>query len=164
MNYDPRAVANEFLDLAAAESKTITPMKLQKLVYYAYGWCLAIIEEPLFDEGVRAWKFGPVVPSVYYEFREYGNDVITSRALDAMFQPIQLTSMPGTETHTERVRLLIRKVWDVYKKYSAVQLSNATHQPGTPWRQIYDKHDGKIPASCCIDDDLIKEYFLAPAQ
>jgi uncharacterized phage-associated protein len=164
MNYDPRAIANEFLDLAAAEGKTVDPMKLQKLVYYAYGWGLVTIGEPLFSEGVQAWKFGPVIPSVYYEFRAYGNNAITDRARDVISEPLRLVALPGEEACTESVRRLLKRVWDVYKKYSAVQLSNATHQPGTPWHQVYDKHHGEIPARCCIADDVIRTYFRAQAQ
>ena len=31
---------------------------------------------------------------------------------------------------------IIRKVWEIYGKYSAVQLSNMMHAPGTPWDQV----------------------------
>lgn len=45
---------------------SITPLKLQKLIYYAQAWSLALPERayPLFDEDMQAWAHGPVVESV----------------------------------------------------------------------------------------------------
>ncbi len=40
-------------------------MKLHKLLYYAAGWHLGFTGEPLFDEDIEAWQYGPVVPSIY---------------------------------------------------------------------------------------------------
>src|SRR5947209_3400405 len=80
MPYDAKAIANYFLDLAEAEAKSLTPMKLQKLVYYAHGWHLALTGRPLLDEEIQAWSFGPVIRSLYNEFREFGAEPITRRA------------------------------------------------------------------------------------
>ncbi|QLH42366.1 MAG: DUF4065 domain-containing protein [Coxiellaceae bacterium] len=57
-------------------------MKLAKLIYVAHGWSLALNDVPLIDEAVQAWKFGPVIESVYHEFKHFGNDVINSLAID----------------------------------------------------------------------------------
>ena len=43
----------------------MTAMKLQKLVYYSQAWSLVWDEKPLFDEKIRAWANGPVVPDLY---------------------------------------------------------------------------------------------------
>ena len=39
----------------------ISNLKLQKLAYYAQGFCLAMHGRPLFPEAIKAWKHGPVV-------------------------------------------------------------------------------------------------------
>jgi len=44
-------------------------MKLQKLVYYAHGWHLALNNEPLIDEQVECWQYGPVISSLFHEFK-----------------------------------------------------------------------------------------------
>jgi uncharacterized phage-associated protein len=72
--YSSKAVANTFLDIAKANNVAdISPMKLQKLIYYAHAWHLAFLGQPLIKEEVQAWKFGPVIPDVYFEFKECGN-------------------------------------------------------------------------------------------
>src|SRR5437762_397203 len=80
--YSARALANTFLELAKEEGKSLSPLQLQKLVYYAHGWNLGIRNAPLIDAPIEAWRFGPVVQSLYHEFKEYGNNPITSPAQD----------------------------------------------------------------------------------
>ena len=68
--YSSKAVANSFLDIAEAGNvNDISPMKLQKLVYYAHAWHLAFLGQPLIREEVQAWKFGPVIPDVYFNIQ-----------------------------------------------------------------------------------------------
>lgn len=43
---------------------------LQKLLYFSQAWSLVIDGRPLFEEELKAWKYGPVVPSVYYGYRQ----------------------------------------------------------------------------------------------
>src|SRR5258708_4614205 len=130
MPFPAKAVANEFLKLAKQDGKTLTPMQLIKLVYFAHGWHLALTGKPLLDERVEAWKYGPVVPSLYHEFKRYGNEEITDFArkdevinkdgkLTIGYSPIKLEG-EGAEYASQ----LVKKIWEVYGKYSAVQLSN----------------------------------------
>jgi len=83
MGHTAKAVANYVLDLSEREGVEITPLKLQKMVYIAHGWHLAIRGQPLVtDEYAEAWDHGPVFPSLYYEIREFGKKPITRRAPD----------------------------------------------------------------------------------
>jgi uncharacterized phage-associated protein len=61
MPYPAAAIANEFIKVAKRNGVLLTPMKLQKLVYFAHGWYLALLGKPLINEPVEAWKFGPVI-------------------------------------------------------------------------------------------------------
>ena len=82
MSYPAKAVANYFIDIARCEGEQLSPMKIQKLVYFAHGWYLALYDEPLLDEKIEAWRYGPVVPSLYHEFKRYGSGTIERYAID----------------------------------------------------------------------------------
>ena len=56
--FSPKAIANFFLSLAKQSGEAITPMKLQKLVYYAHGWFAGHTGTPLINETVEAWHTG----------------------------------------------------------------------------------------------------------
>ena len=63
--YSAKAVANTLLSRSKELGiNDITPMKLQKLIYYAHGWLLAFLGTALIKEGVQAWKYGPVIHTV----------------------------------------------------------------------------------------------------
>lgn len=55
--------------------------------------------------------------------------------------------------------------WGLVDPDSAVRLSNATHAPGTPWNQIWEKYQnqGGIPKNTIIPDEMLQEYFSALA-
>src|SRR5450631_518283 len=56
-----RAVADYFLSLVDEEAgDSLSNLKLQKLVYYAQGFSLALTGKRLFDEAIEAWEHGPV--------------------------------------------------------------------------------------------------------
>ena len=158
MAYEARAVANYFLELAKNEGAELNPMKLLKLVYFAHGWHLAVRGEPLCIEMVEAWKYGPVFPSVYHEFKKYGPDTITGYAEKGrnVFRWKERYSIPVTDKG-ENARALIKKVWDVYKKRSAAELSALTHVKNTPWYNAWWR-TGEIKG-IIIDNEAIERYF-----
>lgn len=162
MAYPAKAVANEFLKLAKADGKPISPMKLLKLVYFAHGWFLAITDQPLIEERVEAWQYGPVIPVLYQEFKRFGNDPITARATDApryeggkFISDIPYIDVSACDPSASEAKALIEKVWKTYGSHSAGQLSSATHQPGTPWEQTYVQGQ----RSLVISDEVIKGYY-----
>lgn len=153
--YRPEAIANYFLDLASKEGEKIDPLKIQKLVYFAHGWNLAIYDKPLISEPVEAWRFGPVISDLYQAFKHYGNEPITAKAekYDFTRAPYRrfAPEIPETDMAT---RMLVKKVWDAHKVYTGIQLSNVTHQPGTPWANTWGKKNTSY-----IPDEEIKAYF-----
>ena len=64
----PSEVTNFFLRKSWKEGSDITVMKLIKILWFAYGFWLALTKKRLFDEQFEAWRYGPVVPSIYHEF------------------------------------------------------------------------------------------------
>jgi uncharacterized phage-associated protein len=153
------AVANEIILLAKAAGRPPTQMKLQKLIFFAHGWHLALADAPLVDEQFQAWKYGPVIPSVYQKFKQYGTMGITGLGLEA--KRIGETGIEWIPPHLEPGAAfdaaLLRKIWEVYGHFTGNQLSAMTHAPDTPWtraRQQYgDVFDIPIP------DEDIKQYF-----
>ena len=86
MAYDPVTVANRFIELAASKDRALTSMQLNKLTYVAHGFYLAINKRPLIDEPVQAWKYGPVVPSLYRRLKPYGGDPIPEKIKPGFWQ------------------------------------------------------------------------------
>ncbi len=157
MPVDTKAVVNRFLDLGDRDGIGISPMKLQKLLYYAHGWHLALTNEPLLGDRVEAWRYGPVVAEVYHMFKGFGNSPI--RGVRAK-RPVYAENRLGFETpeipqEANEARKVVDRVWDVYKTLSAAQLSNMTHGEGTPWS------GAKAAGSRIIEDEDIKAYFYS---
>ena len=90
-SYDPRAIANEFIKLNVG---TMRQMKLQKLVYMAHGWNLAIHREPLVKERIEAWDGGPVMRSIWNQIRDYGFNAKGYLMGDAKGKPYKADLQP----------------------------------------------------------------------
>lgn len=158
---DSLAVANYFLDLASESKKTLDQMKLQKLVYFAHGWHLATNGSPLINECVEAWEYGPVVPSIYHAFKQFGSGQITEKASRLEFiDPDSACFQFITPAIDEpRAKRLLKQIWETYGEFSAVQLSNMTHEADSPWSKTYATAHGRKGVD--IPDSMIKEYFDA---
>ena len=160
------AVANEFIEISLDRQKPVTPMKLLKLVYFAHGWHLGLYGSPLINEQVEAWKYGPVVESIYYEVRSYGTNSITSLISRTDFATME-TTVPRVDGSTSggiRAISLIERVWDLYSPYSGIKLSNMTHQPGSPWFKIWKPMESNPIKGTNIPIETIKEHFAALAN
>jgi uncharacterized phage-associated protein len=156
MAYPASTVANYFLDLAEAEGKQLSPMQLQKLVYFAHGWYLALTGQLLVNEHVEAWKFGPVFPSLYQAFKQYGGGPILGRA------PKPDTDTDSVTVISEADKRILRRVWEVYGSWSAEQLSQLTHLPNGPWHKTRRQNPNRLGSD--IPDSDIREYFLRKAK
>lgn len=116
----------------------ITNLKLQKLVYYAQGFSLAIFGHPLFEEDIEAWAHGPVVPELYRNYKIYGSESIPppSRFDDSCIDVDDAS--------------LLDEVYEVFGQYSAWKLRDMTHAE-PPWTTT--------PTSEVIPHAVLKEYF-----
>jgi uncharacterized phage-associated protein len=159
MLYSTKSVANYFLELAKKNGQVLTPMKLQKLVYYAMGWFAGYKGKPLVDEAPEAWQYGPVFPTLYHEFKQFGSGPITRKAteLNHDFEDEEV-SVPEDPD----VRGFLDNIWKSYNRYTGVALSEMTHAIGTPWELTWRKAQGVRNVS--IPFDIIKEYFEATAE
>lgn len=115
-------VANYFLAKADPEiGDTISNLKLQKLVYYAQGFYLAIFDQLLFPEEIKAWAHGPVVPELYQAFKQFGSDGIPCP------DSVDFSIYDGETAE------LLDEVWAEYGQYAAWKLRDLTHNE-PPWR------------------------------
>ena len=161
MGCSAKAVANYFLDLAEEKEEPLTPLKVQKLVYIAHGWYLALSKEALIsDEYAEAWQYGPVFPSIYYEFKWFGSNKITDRAEELVsFNQLSGTwkkIIPLVPSQDKITCTFLDRIWKVYSPYNAIVLSEMTHEEGTPW-SLTKEEDDKINAH--IPNCRIKEYY-----
>lgn len=109
----------------------LTNLKLQKLAYYAQGFYGAIYNKPLFNEPIEAWTHGPVVPSLYHDYKQYGSNPIVSSLSQ---ENLQLTDDEMT---------LLQEVYDVYGQFSAWRLRDMTHEE-SPWLN-HEREAEEIP-------------------
>lgn len=173
MPYPAKAVANCFLSLAGDDD--VSPMKMQKLVYFAHGWLLAVDNDPLINEQIEAWKYGPVVPSLFRCLKHYGNSpidrpiVITKVTRDSETgKLIMRRSTPSLKDYEDEgvniATAVIERTWHEYGKYSAVRLSNMTHEQGGPWDRVMNDCDRQPPHGTDIPRKYIEEHFKQSLQ
>lgn len=144
MAYDARQIANWFITRAKQDGRTLSIMSLLKLTYIAHGWHLETQGAPLIADEIQAWQYGPVIPSVYNEFRT---------------QKLAVTKVSNSKTDwigiDQADEILLEQIWTIYGKVSPFKLSEITHLAGGPW-DIATRTGGfyaKIP------DDVILEHY-----
>lgn len=156
------AVANWFLQ-RSWKDVGVPPcdqMKLYKLVYYANAWFLGNGKGELYPEDIHAWPHGPVIPSIYGEFRVFGRDPITKMGTrlehvkDLNFEAI-------TPTHDGRFDNFFEQVWNLYRDKTGIQLSNMTHLSDEPWSVIKNKYNGDLSTKPLIPSEVIEVCFAA---
>ncbi|WP_222702345.1 Panacea domain-containing protein [[Haemophilus] ducreyi] len=105
---------NYFLSQCNSEENgdLISNLKIQKLVYYAQGFSLAINNKPLFSEKIQAWTHGPVTPELYNKYKQYGNGALPTTDLDIDF-----------DKFSNEEKDLLNDINDVYGQFSAWKLS-----------------------------------------
>jgi len=155
MAYDSKAVANWLLDKFTADKQECTQLQLNKLVFIAHGWCLGVLKTPLIDEVVVAWKFGPVIPSLRDEFREFGSRPITCKAKDWIDD--DKYNVPELTATSEELQVL-KWVWDKYGSLDAGKLINITHRKGSPWAEV-TQNGTEIGNNKEINNEIIKNYY-----
>ncbi|SDR86601.1 Uncharacterized phage-associated protein [Mucilaginibacter mallensis] len=150
--YSASLIAAAIVQKAIDEGDPVTQMKLQKMVYFANGYNLAKRDQKLIEEDFQAWKFGPVVPTIYNDYQLYGNMAISnfdkSRSIYG--------SLGFDESSLgEDAKDAINYTWKATAHLSAADLSKWTHKEDGPWAKVYNQLEPSIK----IDDNDIKAYF-----
>ena len=151
MPFSPATVANYFLERASASGQPLTPMQVIKLTYIAHGWHLGYFNAPLIGERVEAWRYGPVIDSLYHSLKRYGNSAVQAFLPAPIDEDARLRVTGNTAN-------LLDHVWQRYGRLSGPQLSTLTHQPNTPWSQVWNAA-GPFARSEPISDELIQQHY-----
>ena len=131
MPYPANAVANELIDRAAESGTPLTQINIQKLVYFAHGWNFAWFDKPLSEEHFEAWQYGPVVRTLYRQFRRFGSERITEKAVDLSFNSLGniVSCVPSIPESADGslAKSAIGAVWKHYGTMQPFQLVELTH-------------------------------------
>jgi uncharacterized phage-associated protein len=135
----PIDVAKYLITLVEDDAdELMSNLKLQKLLYYCQGFYLAMKHRVLFAEDIEAWPHGPVVPSVYHEYKQYGAGGIPCP------EGFAFSSL------TKEEKDVINEVYSYYGQFSAWGLRNMTHNE-PPWKST--------PEGETIPQEKLERFF-----
>ena len=123
----------------------ITNLKLQKLLYYSQAWHLALDRQPLFEDRIEAWVHGPVVPTVFREYREFRWSPLTA---DENYQI-------STDVSKHTVKVL-----KAYGPLDASQLERLTHSED-PWKEARSGLAADVSSSREISRQSMQRVYTA---
>jgi uncharacterized phage-associated protein len=145
-NFKAIDIADWFIARSNREKKEefgegISNLKLQKILYFAQAAKLSLDNEPLFDDEIYAWNYGPVINDVYHAHKKHVNTPIKKP------KGIEYTNF-SNETSA-----FLEDVWQTFAKYSPAKLVEITHSHA-PWKDTYDGTKDKV-----ITKETIKKYY-----
>ena len=127
------------------KNQPISNLKLQKLLYYCQGWHLGISKSPIFHEQIQAWIHGPVVPSVFQEYRQFRWSPIVIDTGKAIRLPASSAA-------------LVDAVLVAYGDFTATQLEQLSHGED-PWKFARQGIAADCPCTREITHASMREYF-----
>ena len=140
----PSNVADFLLAECRERGEVLTNLKLQKLLYYAQAWHLALFDKCIFEEDMQAWVHGPVLPSQYARFREYQWRPIN--------EDVEKPDLPdGLFDHLE-------EIVDVFGSETAVALELMTHREN-PWLEARKNSAPDAHSTEMISKDTMRDYY-----
>lgn len=144
-NFTAFDVAAWFLNRQDRDSgDLITHLKLQKLVYYAQAWALALLNEPLFDEDLEAWAHGPVARSLY------------ERYAGARWNP--LDPVDHEVKFSEQQLDVLSEVADAYTGYTSKRLEAMTHSE-QPWLEARNGLPPEARSTEKISKETMRRFY-----
>ncbi len=128
----------------------VTPLMLQKLLYFIQGVSFIVLERAMFDEDCEAWIHGPVYPEVYNIFRDFRYNPIE----DARFVLFEGAAANLSEEEQRVIDLVINS----FGLYSGKVLERITHNE-EPWKNSRRGYGDDIPSKEPILKEDIKLYY-----
>lgn len=137
------------------QMKEVTPLALQKILYFIQGIYMVIFGKPLYKEDCMAWIHGPVYEEVYDLFRDFKYNPIEDNRF-AIFKD-------RFEELSEQEKKIIDLVINTFGKYSGKVLEDITHEE-LPWKNARVGYEPSEPSREIISKDEIKNYFIHVAD
>jgi uncharacterized phage-associated protein len=141
-------IADYFLWLANDTGSFISNLQLQKLVYYAQAWHLALYDQPLFEEDFQAWVHGPVIPELFEKYQHFS------------WQPIHQEVHPDLP---EAIVTHLTEVADEYFACNGYELERMT-KAEPPWQQARGTLAPDAISANIIRKEWMKEYYETRAE
>lgn len=154
--FDCKSLANYILDWADMHLHPISPMKLQKLLYFCHADFLVQKNLRLIKQNFEAWDHGPVIPSIYLEFKGAGSNPIIHRA--RTFDPLSGDRKTAQYNLPDQIATELHQKLAYYVEYSAMELSDWSHEPNGPWRKARASFANGLNMDRRIPDQLISEH------
>lgn len=140
----PNKAADFLLAECREQGEILTNLKLQKLLYYAQAWFLALRDTALFSEDFQAWAHGPVLPSQYHRFKDFA------------WRPITIeVDCPELDDEVENHLL---DIIEEFGSETAVALERMTHRE-TPWIAARDGLPNGAISDAVISKSSMKRYY-----
>lgn len=127
--------------------ESMTNKKLQKLCYYAQAWFLTLSGQRLFLDNIEAWVHGPVIPRLYFWYREWGGFPIN-----------QEQQIPENISNNPQIKNFLYQIYNIYGNRTGDQLEALTHVE-QPWLNARKGLLPSLPSNNIIrDQDMIEFY------
>ncbi len=120
----------------------LNPLQVIKLTYISHGYTLALTGKPLIEDRIEAWKYGPVIPVLYHALKHYGwGNISQLYFCGTKFTDKNIDKRKNdlSEAMKTEEKVIMDRVMETYGSFTADQLSNLTHEDGTPWAECYVK-------------------------
>ena len=154
------ALGHLITDYVNSRGETVSPKKLQKLVYYVEAWHLVYFDFELIDERFEAWVHGPVVPELYQYLKQFGynNIQVINDELDSSEKIIEAVAKENN-LNEEQLEL-VYSVLNKYGTLSSFELEMLTHSE-EPWIEARKDIPPHERCTNVIPKDRMKEYYSA---
>jgi uncharacterized phage-associated protein len=142
-------IASHLIWEAHERGSFISNLKLQKLLYYAQAWHLAIYGQKLFAERFEAWVHGPVIPAIYGTYKKYGWRNIDEEVERPMFD--------------DRTTEFLEELLDEYGPLDALRLEWLTHHED-PWLAARAGIPADQPCHSIIDEGVMESFYRSRSE
>jgi len=161
MSYDAREVANFILDVCENNGRKVSNLALQKIVYFCHVWSLIELGRPLVKHSFEAWEYGPVLPYLYREFKEFDRSPIVRRAI--RLDPISGEKRIAVYDFEDSMKDFLNGIIGFYSQMRPGDLVELSHVAGGPWHKVWN-HQGVVnPGMRISDAEIVQFYSKAPA-
>ncbi|KMT32021.1 Panacea domain-containing protein [Melissococcus plutonius] len=161
-------IADYIIDLCDQKGIEINNLKLQKIMYYLQARYLTDTGKPLFDESIQKWRYGPVIPSVYHEYKDKGAANIDKKDIGFIVRDPKENEVANflgcyfEEEYTSEMiikedREVIGEVVNALKDYTGFDLVKFTHEQSI-WNEYKDKIYAGVKELEYTNDE-IEQYF-----